>query len=182
VIARALKPHGGIVSIGRLYTTITSTGKILRVTARSCVRYFPSPRWQVRRQRHHSDQTWAIDFQVPQTCFSLFAGLQRTNVAMELQITQEYTGQQRHLCFLPSMWKEVLDFDMHLNQDGTLVKDLASGKTFRRPAGGFVGVANVGGDVNWIGHPLAMANLYGLAAWRGIPILVREPSLRNGRG
>src|SRR5215471_14570807 len=47
------------------------------------------------------------------------------------------------------------------------VKDLVSGKTFHRPLGGFVGVANIGMDTNWLGHPLAMANLYafGRLAW-----------------
>ena len=53
-----------------------------------------------------------IDFQVREPVSPLFAGLRRTNEAIELQITQEYTGQQRHLCFLVPMWKEVLDFDM----------------------------------------------------------------------
>ena len=49
----------------------------------------------------------------------------------------------------------------------TPVKELVAGKTFHRPAGAFVGVANVGMDANWLGHPLAMANLYGFGrlAW-----------------
>ena len=50
---------------------------------------------------------------------------------------------------------------------GTPVKELVGGKTFNRPIGGFVGVANVGRDTNWLGHHLAMANLYGFGrlAW-----------------
>ena len=65
------------------------------------------------------------------------------------------------------MWKEVLDFDMQAKGTGTPVKNLVSGKTFGRPTGGFVGVSNVGRDVNWLGHHLAMANLYafGRLAW-----------------
>jgi len=108
-----------------------------------------------------------IDFQVREPASPLFGGLRRTNEAIELQITQEYTGQQRHLCFLPPAWKEVLDFDLHAGGSSTPVKDLAAGRTFHRPMGGFVGVANVGMDTNWLGHPLAMANLYGFGrlAW-----------------
>jgi alpha-glucuronidase len=108
-----------------------------------------------------------IDFQVREPVSPLFGGLQETNEAIELQITQEYTGQQRHLCFLVPMWKKSLDFDLHANGNSSPVKDLVSGKTFHRPAGGFVGVANVGLDTNWLGHPLAMANLYGFGrlAW-----------------
>jgi alpha-glucuronidase len=65
------------------------------------------------------------------------------------------------------MWKEALDFDLHAGSDGTPVKDLVAGRTFHRPTGGFVGVANVGLDANWLAHPLAMANLYGFGrlAW-----------------
>lgn len=123
-----------------------------------------------------------IDFQVREPVSSLFAGLRSTNEAIELQITQEYTGQQRHLCFLAPMWKEILDFDMHVDRVAqslpragrgapspvlARVEDIVSGKSFQRSTRGFVGVANVGMDANWLGHPLAMANLYafGRLAW-----------------
>src|SRR5262249_40531768 len=55
----------------------------------------------------------------------------------------------------------------HANRADSPVKDLVAGKTFRRPTGGYVAVVNVGSDENWLGHPLAMANLYGYArlAW-----------------
>jgi len=107
-----------------------------------------------------------IDFQVREPASPLFGALEKTNQAIELQITQEYTGQQRHLCFLVPMWKEVLDFDMHAKGAGTPVKDLIAGRIFNRPVGGFVGVSNVGRDQTWLGH-LAMANLYGFGrlAW-----------------
>ena len=108
-----------------------------------------------------------IDFQVREPVSPLFSGLEKTNEAIELQVTQEYTGQQRHLCFLPTMWKQVLDFDMHAGEGPTPVKDIVAGKTFHRALGGYVGVVNVGTDENWLAHPLAMANLYGYGrlAW-----------------
>lgn len=114
-----------------------------------------------------------IDFQVREPASPIFGGLTQTNQAIELQISQEYLGQQRHLCFLPPMWKEVLDFDMKADvetrgaRSNTPVKDLASGITFKRTLGGFVGISNVGRDTNWLGHQLAMANLYGFGrlAW-----------------
>jgi alpha-glucuronidase len=89
-----------------------------------------------------------IDFQAREPVSPLFGGLEKTNEAVELQITQEYTGQQRHLCFLIPMWKEALDFDLHAGRDATPVKELVSGRTFHRPTGGFVGVANVGLHAN----------------------------------
>src|ERR1700680_4957609 len=85
-----------------------------------------------------------IDFQAREPVSPLLGGLGKTNQGIELQVTQEYTGQQRHLCFLPVMWKEILDFDLRVNGDRTPVKDLVAGKVFQRPAGAFVGVANVG--------------------------------------
>jgi alpha-glucuronidase len=56
---------------------------------------------------------------------------------------------------------------MHATEGSTLVKDLVAGRVFHRPTGGFVGVANVGMDTNWMRHPLALANLYafGRLAW-----------------
>ncbi len=168
VIARALKPHGGIVFYRAfVYDHHLNWQDPKSDRAKAAYDIFHPLDGKFDDNVIIQIKHGPIDFQVREPVSPLFAGLQRTNAAMELQITQEYTGQQRHLCFLPSMWKEVLDFDMHLNQDGTFVKDLASGKTFRRPAGGFVGVANIGTDVNWIGHPLAMANLYGFGrlAW-----------------
>jgi alpha-glucuronidase len=77
---------------------------------------------------------------------------------IELQITQEYMGQARHMVYLVPMWKEALDFDMRLRDGGTLVKRLVDG---------FVGVANVGLDDSWFGNRLSQANLYGFGrlAW-----------------
>jgi alpha-glucuronidase len=85
---------------------------------------------------------------------------------MEVQITQEYTGQQRHLVYLAPMWKQVLDFDLRANGKSTAVKEILAGKSFHQPLGGMVGVAGVGQNA-WLGSPLAMANLYafGRLAW-----------------
>ena len=108
-----------------------------------------------------------IDFQVREPASPLFGALEKTNQAIELQITQEYFGQARHSVFLVPMWKEVLDFDMHAGEGPTPVKALIAGKTFHRPTGGFVGVSNVGLDENWFGNHLSQANLYGFGrlAW-----------------
>ncbi len=108
-----------------------------------------------------------IDFQVREPVSPLFAALRHTNQAIELQITQEYTGQQRHMVFLVPMWKVALDTDMRAENRSTPVSEIVEGKSFHQPLGGFVGVANVGLDANWLHHPMAMANLYGFGklAW-----------------
>ena len=109
-----------------------------------------------------------IDFQVREPASPLFGALEKTNQAVELQITQEYFGQSRHMVFLGPYWKETLDFDMHARGNAaTPVKALVAGKTFQRPLGGFVGVSNIGLDDNWSGNQLSQANLYafGRLAW-----------------
>jgi len=107
-----------------------------------------------------------IDFQAQEPVSPLFAGLRRTNQAMELEVTQEYTGQQRHLVYLAPMWKQVLDFDLRAGGRATPVKEIIAGNTFHRPLGGMVAVAGVGRDA-WLGSPPALANLYafGRLAW-----------------
>jgi len=107
-----------------------------------------------------------IDFQAREPVSPLFGGLTQTSQAMELQITQEYLGQQRHLVYIAPMWKEVLDFDMRVNGASTPVKQIISGQSFHRQLGGMVGVASIG-QQGWLGSPLALANLYafGRLAW-----------------
>jgi alpha-glucuronidase len=107
-----------------------------------------------------------IDFQAQEPVSPIFAGLRQTSQAMELQVTQEYTGQQRHLVYLAPMWKQVLDFDLRADGQPTPVKEILAGKSFHRPLGGMVAVAGVGRD-RWLGSPLALANLYafGRLAW-----------------
>jgi alpha-glucuronidase len=119
-----------------------------------------------------------IDFQAREPVSPLFGGLTQTSQAMELQITQEYTGQQRHLVYLAPMWKQVLDFDMRVNGARTPVKTIIaggllqgdqrsiSGQSLPRPLGGLVGVSGIGQQA-WLGSPLALANLYafGRLAW-----------------
>ena len=113
-----------------------------------------------------------IDFQTREPVSPLFAVLPHTSVAIEVQSSQEYTGQQRHMVWLPTMWKTVLDTDLRIGGRTTPVRDIVEGKVFPLPngsprAGGFISVTNVGMDANWLHHPMAMANLYGFGklAW-----------------
>ncbi len=101
-----------------------------------------------------------MDFQVREPVSPVIAAMPATRLAAELQVTQEYTGQQRHVCYLAPMWREVLGF-RPWGPDGPAVADVVGG------GGGLVAVSNVGDDPYWTGHPLAQANLYafGRLAW-----------------
>jgi alpha-glucuronidase len=175
VVARALKPHGGIVFYRAfVYNHHLDWRNLKNDRAKAAYDNFHP------LDGHFDDnvivqiKNGPIDFQVREPVSPLFAGLHHTNQAIELQITQEYTGQQKHLCFLVPMWKEVLDFDMRIDDQRTPLKDLVSGRTFHRPQGGFAGVGNVGMDDNWLGSPLAMANLYGFGRLAWNPNLASE--------
>ncbi|MFC7546985.1 alpha-glucuronidase [Plantactinospora sp. GCM10030261] len=110
-----------------------------------------------------------IDFQPREPVSPVIAAMPRTRVAVEFQVTQEYTGQQRHVCYLAPWWSEVLRF-APWGPDGPTVGTLAAAGGYGAPppaGGGLVGVSNVGDDRFWTGHPLAQANLYafGRLAW-----------------
>nr|WP_281387088.1 alpha-glucuronidase [Jiangella mangrovi] len=101
-----------------------------------------------------------MDFQVREPVSPLLAALPRTRVALELQVTQEYTGQQRHAVYLGPEWSEILRWQARGDGTPTVAEDVAR-------AGGFTAVSNVGDDPYWTGHPFAQANLYafGRLAW-----------------
>lgn len=123
-------------------------------------------------------KTGPMDFQVREPVSPLLGALPKTNLAVELQITQEYTGHQIDLFYLPRTWEEILDFDFDgphadsgrasqrsSSSEGRTVAALTSARRGRRA--GMVAVSNVGADANWTGNTLAQANLYGYGrlAW-----------------
>jgi alpha-glucuronidase len=168
VVARALKPHLGLLFYrGFVYDNKMDWRNLKNDRARAADDNFRSLDGRFDDNVVIQVKNGPIDFQVREPASPLFGTLEKTNLAIELQITQEYFGQARHTVFLVPMWKEVLDFDMHARGAGTPVKALAAGKTFGRPTGGLVGVSNVGLDDNWLGNHLSQANLYGFGrlAW-----------------
>jgi len=174
VIARALAPHDGIlVYRAFVYNHHLDYNDRKADRARAAYDQFHPLDGRFDANAVVQIKYGPIDFQVREPVSPLIAGLRHTNQALELQITQEYTGQQRDLCFLVPLWKKVLDFDLHAPPPAgadarpTPVRDIVTGHVFRRPLGGMVGVANVGLDANWVGADLAQANLYGFGrlAW-----------------
>lgn len=98
-----------------------------------------------------------LDFQTREPVSPVIAAMPHTRLAVEFQVTQEYTGQQQHVCYLGPMWSDVLGF-RPWGEDGPTVAQTAHELT---------AVSNVGDDRFWTGHPLAQANLYafGRLAW-----------------
>lgn len=102
-----------------------------------------------------------MDFQVREPVSPLFGGLRKTNMILEVQIAQEYTGQQRHVCYLIPWFKKILAFRTYCGSDQDRISDIVSGRTYANLNCGMAAVCNTGNDYNWTGHELAAANWYG---------------------
>ena len=179
VIARALKPHHGVMMYRAfVYNHHLDWRDPKADRAKAAYDYFHPLDGKFEDNVVLQIKYGPIDFQVREPASPLFGAMQQTSEAIELQVTQEYTGQQRHLCFLVPMWKQTLDFDMHVSGNAvvgprslvggrTQVNNIVSGRVWHHSLGGYNAVVNVGLDQYWLGHPLAMANLYGFGrlAW-----------------
>lgn len=118
-----------------------------------------------------------MDFQVREPVSPLLGSMPNTNKVMELQITQEYTGQQIDLCWLVPQWKTILNFDTRPGErDATILDILAGHSQHHMQHSGITAVVNTGDSVFWTGHPLAQANLYGYGRLLWDP-LIDEKSL-----
>ncbi|MCZ8523944.1 MULTISPECIES: alpha-glucuronidase family glycosyl hydrolase [Paenibacillus] len=168
MLAEALQPYGGIM-IWRCFVYNCKQDWRDRQTdrARAAYDHFKPLDGRFLDNVILQIKNGPMDFQVREPVSPLFGGLAATNQVIEFQITQEYTGQQRHLCYLVPQWKEVLDFDTYALGEGSTVRRIVDGTLFGSRHSGFAAVSNIGGDANWTGHLLAQANLYGFGrlAW-----------------
>lgn len=162
MLARALAPHGGIV--------------IWRCFVYNCGQDWRDKKTDRARAAYdnfiHLDgcfdenvvlqiKNGPMDFQVREPVSPLFGALKKTNMILEVQIAQEYTGQQIDLCYLPPMWREILDFDTYAEGKGSTVSNIVRGAAYGQKFCGMAAVINTGNDKNWTGTDLAAANTYG---------------------
>ncbi|MCB2409728.1 alpha-glucuronidase family glycosyl hydrolase [Hymenobacter lucidus] len=108
-----------------------------------------------------------IDFQAREPFHPLFGAMPRTPLVLEVQLTQEYLGFATHLVYLAPMFKETLDADTYAGGKGSTVAKVIDGSVDNHAISGIAGVANIGSDRNWTGHPMGQANWYafGRLAW-----------------
>lgn len=109
----------------------------------------------------------AIDFQPREPFHPMFGAMPETPLMMEFQITQEYLGLASNLVYLAPLYKETLDADTYVKGKGSFVSKVIDGSMENHSISGMAGVANIGNDINWTGHPFAQANwyAYGRLAW-----------------
>ncbi|MEU4744691.1 hypothetical protein AB0G02_30105 [Actinosynnema sp. NPDC023658] len=151
VLARALAPFGGTV-FWRAFVYNHHQDWRDRTTDRARAAYDHFAPLDGRFDPNVVLQVKAgpMDFQTREPVSPVIAGMPRTRLAVEFQVTQEYTGHQKHVCHLVPLWREMLGF-RPWGEDGPTVADSAAGRA-TAPAGGVVAVSNVGDDPFWTGH------------------------------
>ncbi|HVF45136.1 MAG TPA: alpha-glucuronidase family glycosyl hydrolase [Pyrinomonadaceae bacterium] len=163
MLAAALAPHGG-VCIWRAFVYDADKDYDRAAAAYDSLqpsdgRFAPNVLLQVKNG--------PIDFQPREPFHPLFGAMPKTQVILEVQITQEYLGQSNNLVFLAPMWRGVLDSDTYAKGKGSTVTRVIDGSLFGGKTTGMAGVANTGSDRNWTGHDFAQSNWYafGRLAW-----------------
>lgn len=164
MLADALRPHGGIV-IWR--TFVYGVSGLSSDRLKQGYQVFKPLDGQFADNVTIQAKNGPLDFQVREPVNPLFGQMPETNTALELQITQEYTGTNVTLCWLVPQWKEIFNFDMKAKGSGSTVRKVIDGSLFDSDLSLVSGVANTGSDRNWTGHLLGQANWYGYGrlAW-----------------
>ncbi|GAA0363346.1 xylan alpha-(1-_2)-glucuronosidase [Micromonospora gifhornensis] len=154
LLAEALAPYGGVVHWRAfVYNHRQDWRDRSTDRARAAYDHFAPLDGRFRDNVIVQVKHGPIDFQTREPVSPVIAAMPGTRLAVEFQVTQEYTGQQKHVCYLAPWWSEILRF-APWGDDGRTVADVAA------DGGGLVAVSNVGDDEFWTGHPLAQANLY----------------------
>ncbi|RYO75344.1 hypothetical protein DL764_010514 [Monosporascus ibericus] len=169
LFAKALQPYGGIVMFRAfVYDHHLSHENWYNDRANGQMEFFKDLDGAFEDNVVIQIKYGPIDFQVREPPSPLFAHLPNTASAIELQVTQEYYGQQCHLVYIPPLWRTILDYDLRVDGQKSVVgTDILSGKTFNKKLSGYAAVVNVGLNTTWLGTHLAMSNLYayGRLAW-----------------
>ena len=168
LFANTLLPHGGVVMFRAfVYDNTINESDWKADRANAAVDFFRDLDGDFDSNVVVQIKYGPIDFQVREPASPLFSHLRQTGSAIELQVTQEYLGQQCHVFYLAPLWKTILDFDMRVDGKQSFVKDIVGGTVFNRSLTGYAAVVNVGTNTSWLGSHLAMSNLYayGRLAW-----------------
>jgi alpha-glucuronidase len=163
MIAKALKPHNGIV----MWRAFVYANHKDADRAKQAYDEFKPLDGKFADNVLLQVKNGPVDFQPREASHPLFGAMPKTNVALEVQITQEYLGFASHLAYLAPLFKETLDHDTYAKGKGSTIAKIIEGKQDGHRLSAIAGVANTGSDINWTGHPFGQANWYafGRLAW-----------------
>ncbi len=163
LLARALAPHGGIV----MWRAFVYDFEVKEDRHKQAYTEFTQLDGKFEPNVSIQTKNGAIDFMPREPFHPLFGATPHTPHTLELQITQEYMGGDIHLVYLAPMWKETLESDTFAHGEGSTVAKIVDGSVFGHELTAIAGVANIGNERNWTGHPMGAANWYafGRLAW-----------------
>jgi alpha-glucuronidase len=163
LLADAVKPFGGVV----MWRAFVYDNNVPEDRTKQAYNEFEPLDGSFRDNVIVQVKNGPLDFQPREPFHPLFGAMPKTPLMTEFQITQEYLGFSTHLVFLPSSFKEVLNSDTYAKGKGSTVAKVIDGSLNPHSLTGIAGVANIGNDRNWCGHPFAQANWYGFGrlAW-----------------
>ncbi|MES1217464.1 MAG: alpha-glucuronidase, partial [Bacteroidota bacterium] len=168
MLADAVAPHKGIV-MWRAFVYDVAGSKDLAASDRFKQAYdeFKPFDGKFRKNVLVQVKNGPIDFQPREPFSPLFGAMPQTPMMMEFQITQEYLGQATNLVYEAPLFKECLDADTYSKGKGSTVAKVIDGSLDNYSITGIAGVANIGNEKNWTGHPFGQANWYafGRLAW-----------------
>jgi alpha-glucuronidase len=163
LLAKAVAPHGGIV-IWRafVYSTVAGSDRI-----KQAYDEFKPLDGLFDKNVLVQVKNGPLDFQPREPFHPLFGAMPKTPLALELQITKEYLGEDTHLAYLGPLYEEVLKADTQVNGAGSTVARVIDGTLQKQTLTAISGVANIGSDANWAGSDFNQANwyVYGRMAW-----------------
>jgi alpha-glucuronidase len=163
MLADAVVSKGGIV----MWRAFVYDDKVPDDRAKQAYNEFTPLDGKFRKNVFVQVKNGAIDFQPREPFHPLFGAMPKTPLMMEFQLTQEYLGFATHLAYLAPLFKECLDSDTYAKGKGSTVAKVIDGSLHNYSMSGMAGVANIGNDRNWTGHPFGQANWYsyGRLAW-----------------
>lgn len=163
MLAEVIAPYGGIV----MWRSFVYSEHDVSDRAKQAYSEFVPYDGQFRSNVIVQVKNGAIDFQPREPFHPIFGAMPKTPLMMEFQITQEYLGFSTHLVYLPKLYQEVLASDTYRKGKGTTIAKIIDNSLSHHQLSGIAGVANIGNDINWTGHPFAQANWYGFGrlAW-----------------
>ncbi len=163
MLADALAPHKGIV----MWRAFVYDDKVPDDRAKQAYNEFKPLDGLFKDNVIIQVKNGPIDFQPREPFHPLFGALPHTPVMMEVQLTQEYLGFSTHLVYEAPLFNECLNSDTYMMGKNSTVSAILEGKYNPRLITGMAGVANIGTDINWCGHPFAQANWYsfGRLSW-----------------
>lgn len=163
MLADALLPHNGIV----MWRAFVYDNNVPDDRAKQAYNEFKPLDGQFKKNVIIQVKNGPIDFQPREPFHPLFGAMPNTPLMMEFQLTQEYLGFSTNLVYEAPLFKECLESDTYAMGKGSTVAKVIRGKYNAKLITGMAGVANIGSDINWCGHPFAQANWYafGRLAW-----------------